>query len=288
MRKALVTVLIGETYQRQWRERFSPTWQAYAARHGYDIVVIDDYIDPSPMARARSPHWQKCLILEHPKVRGYDRVVWVDADVLINPYRAPCIVAATPPGKVGAVSHNRCYRRSANTIATVEDRYNHMLGATSGAPQGKGMAPAELYRHLGLADGVDDMVNTGVLVLEPAHAPLLRQVYDTGQEAPLSSFEMMPLCHALFSADAVAFLDDAFNVIYPFEITTHYAWAMHAAATQRDWVLATNNIWINSYFLHFTSGSLRDHAAMVVVQAGGLDALALAMDWLARRAAGPS
>src|ERR1043166_4029458 len=103
MRKAMVTILIGEKFQRIWSERARPSWEAYAGRHGYDIVIIDRVIDPSPRANERSLIWQKLLALSVPEVQRFDRVLWLDSDVIINAETAPCAMEATPPDKIGAV-----------------------------------------------------------------------------------------------------------------------------------------------------------------------------------------
>ena len=105
--KCLATLLIGEAYRDMWRQHFEKSWREYAKRHGYDIVVVDRHIDRSERGRKRTPHWQKCLILEHEEVRQYEHVVWVDADVIINFHTAPCIVGCNEPGKIGIVPKAR-------------------------------------------------------------------------------------------------------------------------------------------------------------------------------------
>ncbi|HLN23429.1 MAG TPA: hypothetical protein VK558_05540, partial [Patescibacteria group bacterium] len=104
--KALVTILIGDSYIAMWERLFASTWRAYCEKHGYDLIVIKEYIDKSDRALTRGPHWQKCLILEREEVRKYDRVVWVDADIAINFHNAPCIVDATPRHLIGAMHYN--------------------------------------------------------------------------------------------------------------------------------------------------------------------------------------
>ena len=101
-RVALVTLTIGGDYAERWRRWCEPGWRAYADRHGYDVICIDEPLDGGERAATRSPAWQKCLILERPFAASYDRIVWVDADVVINP-AAPDITAGVPRERVGAV-----------------------------------------------------------------------------------------------------------------------------------------------------------------------------------------
>ena len=105
MNKALVTLAIGEKYLVPWRALCEPGWRAYAARHGYDLVVITQPLDTSPRAAARSPAWQKCLVLGDAIAAGRDRIVWIDADVMINP-TAPDITVGVPAEKIGAVDEH--------------------------------------------------------------------------------------------------------------------------------------------------------------------------------------
>ena len=105
MKKCLVTLLIGDEIRTFWDKHLKSTWVKYAEKHGYDIITIDDYIDNSPMAASRAPHWQKCLILEHPKVKSYESAVWVDADIMINFHTAPCIVEHNASDRIGPGAH---------------------------------------------------------------------------------------------------------------------------------------------------------------------------------------
>ena len=94
---------MGEKYLTTWRRVCEANWHAYAQKYGYDIVCLDAPLDSSARARQRSPSWQKCLILGQDAIRKYERVVWVDADILINVEAAPSIVEGVPADKVGAV-----------------------------------------------------------------------------------------------------------------------------------------------------------------------------------------
>src|SRR5512144_2432423 len=101
-RKALVTMAIGASFRRRWLGICRDNWRTYADRHGYDLICLDEPLDDSDRARRRSPAWQKCLILSQPFSRDYDRLVWVDLDILINPL-APDICQGVPIEKVGGV-----------------------------------------------------------------------------------------------------------------------------------------------------------------------------------------
>lgn len=71
--------------------------RAYAARHGYDFVTVNE---PSAAAAGRTPHWEKVLI---PRAfPDYDRWLVIDDDVLINTRLAPPL-PELPAGALGMV-----------------------------------------------------------------------------------------------------------------------------------------------------------------------------------------
>ena len=41
-RTALVTLALGDQFRWLWRRYCRPSWQAYADRHGYDLISITE------------------------------------------------------------------------------------------------------------------------------------------------------------------------------------------------------------------------------------------------------
>lgn len=268
-RKALVTLLIGDSYRQGWQAHYRSTWAAYAERYGYDIVTIGDWIDSGPTARARSPHWQKCLILEHPDVRGYADVVWLDADVLINHHEAPCIVSAHGGEGIGALSYNALNRADPRRLAAREERSRRLFADLQGeTPERTAVSAGDRYRRAGLPDDVDDWTNTGVLVLKPRHRELLRHVYETGIENEHSLFDNMALSYHIMAAGEFAPFDPRFNTDLYFELLESYPFLLFAeyGSSLLLRTLAINTIFLNSFFLHFVGGvgaSLRSDVQLV-------------------------
>lgn len=194
-RRAIVTLAIGDDYAATWRELCEPSWRAYADRHGYDLVCITEPLDDSQRARDRSPSWQKLLVLEQPFARDYERIVWVDADIVFSD-GAPDIAAGVPQEKVGAVDEF-----DAPTPQVRQKVYGRML-------QG------DYYAEAGLDREWDQVVQGGVLVLSPEHhTEVLRRVYDDHEDLGLN-YEMRPLSYELLSEDRVHWLDPRFNRLW--------------------------------------------------------------------------
>jgi hypothetical protein len=198
-RRAIVTLAIGEGYAETWRELCEPSWRAYAERHGYELIWLTEPLDDSPRARDRSPSWQKLLVLEQPFARDFERIVWVDADVVFSE-GAPDIAAGVPIEKVGAVDEF-----DAPTPQVKRRIYGPMLDG--------------YYAEAGLDREFDQVVQAGVMVLSPAHhAEVLRRVYDSYEDVGLN-FEMRPLSYELLSAGQVHWLDPRFNRLWEVQRT---------------------------------------------------------------------
>ena len=201
----------------------------YAAKHGYDIVLIDQPIDTSRLAFERTPNWQKCLILEHEKVRPYERVVWIDADIAINHFSAISIIETGEPVRIGVVGYNR------------------------------DTAAVKTYRDAELPDDVGVFANTGVIVLEPeTDRDLMRHVYDTCAESPKSGKENVPLSYHIFKSGRAVELDPRFNVDWTNEIQTKFRFLHNTTHPLRDLIAAycVHTAWYDSYFLHFINQTL--------------------------------
>jgi hypothetical protein len=195
-RAAIVTLALGEGWTARWRRLCEENWRSYAARHGYDLILIDEPLDSSERAAGRSPAWQKLLILEQPFAERYERIVWTDSDLLFGA-DAPAVTDGVPPEKVGAVDElwapSRALRDHIHGIPM--DRY---------------------YGAAGLEGSFDQIVQTGLLVLSPAHhRDLLRKVYDRHEDpGPNLDYEMRPLSFELLDRDLVWWLDPRFNRLW--------------------------------------------------------------------------
>src|SRR5436190_10287955 len=211
-RKAIVTLVVGELYHSIFNRLCRRNWEAYARRHGYDLIVFERLLDTSARAAARSPAWQKCLVPEQPELRDYSQVVWLDTDILING-EAPCIVANVPEDKIGAVDSH-----SWPTPDIYPDLARRLceMHRVRGLPFVPDSSASEFYSSWGLPAEVTRAVQTGVLVFSPRHhAPIFRRVYDAYEDkgTPHWNYEMRPLSYEMVKADIVSWLNVRFNVV---------------------------------------------------------------------------
>jgi len=267
--KALVTLNLGQMYRDRWQRFCAANWQAYADRHGYNIICIDQPLDTSAKAQTRPVNWQKCLILEHEQVQHYDRVVWVDSDILINP-NAPCIVAEVPEQKVGGVN---MFGSAAPLTAqlTPQEKLVDRVAKYWGWSFATGQ---QMYQANGLPPDFGDLLQTGVMVFSAQHhRVILREIYNQ-RNAQLGAYdpgEMEEVSYALLQANLIHWIDYRFNRLwiecaardYPFllpkaepEPLPLRAWKRfrrgHARYPDRKLARAcVAAALLNNYFLHF-------------------------------------
>ncbi len=261
-RHALVTFLIGDAYVDAFERYVRPTWTPYAERHGYDIATLTEPIDPTCDFETKAIHWQKLLIGMHPDLSGYEKLVWVDSDILINHRWAPCIASAHDGPGIGVVKpppaspslggaefgHSTAFtlleqmrRRSLspgphNDAAVLHDGYR------------------AYYRLHGLDGPADAMINTGVLVFDPArHARTLAEIYLKYQKNYID-YEMTPLSFELQVRGLDDDLDPRFNAPWGNWVVRHYPFLfnLHLMRSHPDLVWqCVNTAFHNTWFLHF-------------------------------------
>lgn len=249
MKTAIATIATGD-HGRNWKRHLEPSWRAYAARHGYDLVLFEKLFDDSPAARERKVSWQKWLLAEQPALAAYDRIVWVDADIFINHLDAPAITAGVAEDKIG-ICEETPYPSDplfAMGRARAEQIMNASLADTYGDAKG-----GDLYAIAGFTDVEGPLLNTGVFVMgRREHGAFLRAMYDkylqTGRNEP--AWEMVPLSYELVTRGLYQRLDPRFNVIYIKALMSIFRVPAPDPLVNGQIAFIAGMI-ANSYFLHF-------------------------------------
>jgi lipopolysaccharide biosynthesis glycosyltransferase len=241
MSKAIVTAIIGDKYRKPWEQHARESWQRYARRHGYEIVLVEEPIDTSELGKRRSMPWQKLLIFSQPRIAGFERVVWIDADIVINDADAPDVAEGVPLEKIAAVEDQALLSHPA--LASVFQKLNPQ--------QGSGNESRARVRYLAadLSPRFDRFFNTGVLVLSPRHhREVFEHVYRHHRETPDSFAEQMALSWEMLERDLFSPLDARFNVLW---IEYKFAFYQFLRAFGALGGLCVANALANSFFLHF-------------------------------------
>ena len=84
--KILTTFAIGQRYETLWNTYCKASWEHFASRHGYELVVINKMLRPDN----RSPAWQKLALPEY--FSNAEQVLFVDADIIFSSCKNSCAV----------------------------------------------------------------------------------------------------------------------------------------------------------------------------------------------------
>ena len=220
MKAAIVPLAIGDAYLNRWRAHCESGWSRYAERHGLELIVIDKPLDQTFCAAARSPAWQKCPVLRPDIAGSFDRIIWIDSDVLIND-RAPSIAEGVPR-KIGATDeHVFPLQQVRRDMFMLLKQQAEAVDPGLAKRWASYLDPADWHAAWGLPRSGRSIVQTGVLVLAPKHhRELLEHVYysyeDHGGE-PMN-YEMRPLSFEIQKQDLLHVLDSRFNALLIFLI----------------------------------------------------------------------
>ncbi|MBF0159681.1 MAG: hypothetical protein HQL58_09140 [Magnetococcales bacterium] len=269
-KRAIVTLLYGEAYRAQWERVAMKGWLVYAEKNGYDLILV-----VGPLESGNRPiAWQKCLILSQVWSSRYERIVWVDADILINP-SAPDVCYGVPAEKIGVVAPY-------GQFSTAELLIHHMrqdLFTGQSVPETEEVfLPDEINRKLARehidrvqlsedmdVSDVDDfhILNTGVLVLSPLfHRSILEACYQYPHRT--RSYEQNALSYLIYKNKLFFEINYRFNMNLSHILSIHYPDQFLVLCNQEqhrvnkdilEYALSVE--FINSYFLHFcTLGNL--------------------------------
>ncbi len=253
---AIVTLIIGDHYISTWWRLSRTSWINYAATYGYDLIVIACPLDTSSRAQARSPAWQKLLILSQPWSERYDRIVWIDSDIIIGPLAQDIVVASGPAEKVSLVIAGSRSSSSERMVLLEQ------LHAARFMPDAEHMIwdqeVMKNYRDHKVPERTV-MGNTGVLVLSPAHHRDLFLHCYAGEDSGARLYEQPLLSHEIFERDLAFELNARFNwgiqealLLYVPEILRWKAQPAHLQAPimKMAHYLVRRELQ-NCYFLHF-------------------------------------
>jgi hypothetical protein len=241
---AIATMVVGDRYRDLWQRFCLPNWRVYAARHGFDICVIDHPLDTGEIARQRGFSWQKLLMGRVGELRAYDRVIWIDADIVINAREAPSIIEGVPRDRIGAVHYHALLRQPLFAAA-------HKRLCRGQSPEDFG---ARVFQEHGLSGDPRQLIQGGVLVVPRDLLGFLEQIYrkyavsgsEQQQEQPFVS-------HELAAAGLTHFLDDRFNAVW-YEYKCGFYLVDGRLALNREMV---RRVLADVFFLHF-AGNLQD------------------------------
>jgi hypothetical protein len=256
---------MGDRYQKPWAAACKNSWTAYADKYGYDIIIIECHLDDSERARARSVSWQKLLVLNQPWARQYERLVWVDSDIVFS-NTAPDILKSMPDHRRVGISECSDQLSAYERLIYVERLLKIDYGAVDPILMWK-FFQENNYASYGIKNETGIMFGAGVLVLSPMfHNALLLHVYENEDHGRL--YEQPFLSHALMMEGAFQKLSPRFNWGVLEFLVMQFPEFFGKTASRLDveaiWPHLINEL-SKAYFLHFAGcPSIFQHYAAIV------------------------
>jgi lipopolysaccharide biosynthesis glycosyltransferase len=266
VKNAIVSIIIGDNYRQFWQQHCEQSWRLFAKRHDYDVLIIDHPIIDS----TKSIHWQKLLILEHDLVKKYDRVVWLDSDILINPTKAPSIITEVLDNNfIGAVAYGDL--QPANLVHVARERWVQAFTERGTQAQFAREYWESYYKRADLQADANVRFNTGVLVLTPSlHHKFLRSVFEKYPNNA-ADWEQTYLNYELVKNNLYHIVDPRFNTQVGDELLKYYPFLFflddEAPAQLKNPLFTTMAqlcllaLYDNNYFIHYCGA--RWHAPLL-------------------------
>lgn len=194
-------------------ERYCRTnWQEYADKFDYDLIVIKESLDNSERAKLRSPAWQKLLICSQDWSKKYERIVWIDTDIIINNKNAYDICSGVPIEKIGAVESYSIPTRDLHQIS-LQRLYDNWK--SNGVKYIDNITPESYYINRGIpGKGLDRVVQTGSFVCSPKyHKEIFELIYNNYEDTHGAewNYEMPAMSYELVKNEMVYWISSSFN-----------------------------------------------------------------------------
>jgi len=245
--QAIVAFALGAKYQRMFDDYCRDGWERYCKKYKYDLYLITDPLDPSLRGQSRSPSWQKLLILSQPWSARYERIVWIDTDILINADNAPDISCDIDIHKVGLVDAFSIPNAFSNKVITQRPMNSLWSNAWK--------TSSEYYQKNGLTDvHFDQVAHGGVFVCSPKfHRGIFEYIYYTYEDDPQKMQAEQPaFSYELLKNDLVQWLPSEFNYCVAPLVTAYYPFLLNEKiSTEELRSLALTNLFQLGSFLHF-------------------------------------
>jgi len=233
---------------------------SYCARHGIGLVVFDSELDSDTPENLhyKKANWQKYLIpqkLEHAGI-DYDRVLFLDADILINPF-APNIFDSCPKGHIGIVSKRSIPMPYEEVLRRIAFYRNTFYSQSYPLDSALFIGLERLYGCHELPVQPEEFCS-GLFLFDRQDSELIQSVYYKYKRDIQSITNNGDQTHANYviqSSGKAHFLDYRFQAIWIYEMAWYfphlYQYRDEYDAHRSSFIDAIKSTLSRNYFLHF-------------------------------------
>ena len=201
----LVTLAIGDKYLEEYNRLFRKSQEEYAKKHGYDFMVITDYLDKTCQVKD-AISFNKILVCSQPWSEKYEFIVFIDADILINP-NAPAI-------------HSQCINKKGIGIIDEYSQPSYENRLVIQKRMNWESTASEYYKLCNFEIKTQHVLNTGVLVMQPKkHRYMLDEIYTSYVGKSYNHprgfhYEQSAIGYELLTRKRAEILPNTFNAVW--------------------------------------------------------------------------
>jgi len=203
-RVAIVILVVNKPHILTFNLLFRLSVSKYCDRHGYDLHVLTELIEPLEPFVLKKFYWQRLLIPSLPQFQQYDFVVSLDADIFISE-SAPSLPQVSP-GKIGAVNERKYFG-------------NYDWRETIQKKMGWELTGIEWYRQSGEERSSNDHLQGGLLIYQPIwHGDLMKRLYSENISNFMKYYQDDQSFLSIYALDndCIEWLDQRFNCVWFF------------------------------------------------------------------------
>ena len=232
---AIVTLIVGKEYLETWKKYSQKSFEDYAKKYNFDFYLLNQFIDDK---QNKHVAWQKLLIGTLNKLKKYENLIWIDADIIINVENAPNILNGIPKDRVGVVRYHPLL--SQPLFHTAHARMSEGLSAEQ--------FNLKILKTHNLEAHPKCLINSGVLVVPKSAYNVLKNIYYKYEEIKNNNHqEQVFLSYELYINKLTCFIDDRFNAVwYEFKQGPYFF-----RCSKANDKLLVKKVLSEVYFLHF-------------------------------------
>ena len=252
---AIVTLVVGDKYKVNFNKYSRQSFVEYAEKINSDLIIIEEKLDSSNQSTHRSIAWQKLLILDQPWSDGYEQLLWIDSDIVINTQNADDIFAISPVDKVSGVDAYKIPNEQ-DYVLGLKRLYKYWNNKD--IPYLENFTANDYYLNRGIKtkNKLRSVLHTGVFVCSPKfHNDIFLEIYSHENPVNNSSgnYEMPVMSAMLIERKLVKWLDAKYNYCVNEIISSKYPELIEESSFffRKKTKKTIREIFSNGKFIHF-------------------------------------
>ena len=228
MKTLLLSLAIGDKYIKEYKELFHKSQSHYAKKHNYDFKLIQERAKGT-IDHPDSISFDKSLVFSQSWSYDYENIVFIDADIFVNPKSPPIDELNKDSKKIFVVDEYS--QPTPEKRIQVQEKMGWETSAT------------DYYSLAGFSIQTKNMINTGVIMAKPElHGKFMKSIHFKHSISSIGHprhfhFEQSAIGYEMQKNNMAEHLDNKYNAV----------WNIHKL---QDSTIEFEDFVDNNYFIH--------------------------------------